>query len=211
MPSIHSSAFSKNMGATTATDSPKLREFTVGEPDDMPPSGSNFEPQSLPAGYELSPAEREELVRLRKERFAGGVPKIGDHAKKRIEILANIGRLTKTVEIEGISFSLRTLKLKEAREATLFAVSSSATNVEVGFEIRRQTLARSIFQIDGQDVETALGGTDFNLRLQLIDDMEDTIFDKLYSEFDMLRKEVQTKYGIANEQQAKEVVEDLKK
>lgn len=190
-----------------------LREFNVGAPDEF-----NSHTQPMPViqqvaqrdvGYELSAAEREELQRHRRQADKQG-PKMGDHAKKRVEILANIGRLTKDVEVEGITFGLRTLKTKETRDATM-SIFECKNDADAAFEIRRQTLARAINQIDGQEIELALGSDDFALKLSLIDDMEDTIVTKLYNSFNELRQEVRVKYGLETEAQAKEVVEDIKK
>ena len=185
-----------------------LREFNVGEPDDDQPTlNPMYRAAQPPPGYELSAAEREELQQRRR---GSKEEKMGDYAKKRIEILANIGRLTKNVDMEGITFSLRTLKTKEAR-ATTMSIFGCVNDVDASFEIRRQTLARAIYEIDGQPTETALGGDDFNLKLQLVDDMEDVTINKLYNEFNTLRNEVQTKYGLQTEQEVKEVLEDIKK
>jgi len=194
----------------TAEPQTKLREFNVGDPDEMP-SIPVTQPTYLQnsQGYELSPAERDELQKLRQETIANK-NKVGGHAKQRIELLANIGRLFKDVEIDGIVFSLRTLKAKESREAML-SIFKCTNDADAAFEIRRQTLARAIFKIDGQDIESTLGGADFDLKLGLVDDMEETIITKLYNEFNELRHEVGVKYGIESETQAKEVAEDLKK
>jgi hypothetical protein len=198
----------------------KLREFNVGDPADMPniPMDYNM-PQDMPhhpgsapgraSGYELSPAEREELQRLRSENVNKG-SRVTDHAKKRIEILANLGRLTRQVEVDGISFSLRTLKGKEARETTM-SIFDCKNDIEASFEIRRQTLARAIYEIDGQPIELAVGGSSLEAKLALIDEMEDVAIIKLYNEFNELRNEVQVKYGLQSEKEVKEVVEDLKK
>ena len=202
----------------------KLREFSVGAPDDMSTMSqeelpmSDFNSHSAPPtvlqrpmapGYELSPAEREELQRYR-QKVASKEAKVSDHAKKRVEILANIGRLNKDVMIDGVLFSLRTLKSKEANE-TLMSVVSCANDVEASIEIRRQTLARAIYKIDEQDVDLALGGSDFYLKLNLVDNMEDAIINKLYNEFTILRQEARTKYGLQTEAEVKGVVEDIKK
>jgi hypothetical protein len=184
----------------------QLREFNVGEPEEYA-SVNPYMQQQAP-GYELSAAEREELQQYRRE--TNKEVKIGDHAKKRIEILAGIGRLTRAVEIEGIQFVLRSLKAKEARECTM-SIFDCTNDVDASFEIRRQTLARAIFEVDGQPLDAAIGGADFALKLKLIDDMEDVTIIRLYNEFNELRNEVQTKYGLKSEQEVKEVLEDIKK
>ncbi len=197
-----SSSFKKSPEPRT-----QLREFNVGEPDE-PSVNPVFNAQRQAPGYELSAAEREELQRYRRD--GNREEKVGDYAKKRIELLANIGRLTKTVEIDGITFALKTLKAKEARSITM-SIFSCVNDMDASFEIRRQTLAKAIYEIDGQTVEDTLGGDDFSLRLALIDDMEDATVIKLYNEFNELRNEVQTKYKLNTEQEVKEVIEDIKK
>jgi hypothetical protein len=189
---------------------PKMRQFDVGNPSEE--SHYDFEQvEVLPTrapGYELSAAEREEIQRMRRE--SAKEPRLGDHARKRIEILANIGRLSKDVDIDGIVFSLRTLKSKEAREATM-SIFKCSNDADAAYEIRRQTLAKAIYQIDGQEVEATLGGDDFALKLQLVDDMEDTVVNKLYNEYNALRQEIRTKFGLDTDEQVKAVVDDIKK
>ena len=193
------SSFKKN----TTESHTKLREFNVGEPEE-----SNMPDTQYAPGYELSPSEREELQRYRQDMKQ--MPRIGEHAKTRIEILANIGRSTREAEIDGITFGLRTLKSREAREATM-SIFGCANDVDASFEIRRQTLARAIYEIDGQSMEFAVGSNNLDSKLQVIDGMEDVMIVKLYNEFNMLRNEVQTKYGLQTEKEVKAVAEDIKK
>lgn len=191
----------------------KLREFNVGIPQNDafdPHAPEMFEEQPPLVRKELTAAEREELQKLRREQI-NNAAKITDHAKKRTELLANIGRLTKDVEIEGYIFSLRTLKTKEAREATL-SIFNCANDAEAAFELRKQSLARSLYQINGQPLDLILGGVGLEHRLNFIEEeLEDTIMNKLYNEFLNLRQESRDKYGVQTEEEVKEVMEDLKK
>lgn len=182
----------------------KMREFNVGEFEENTPAEFMH---ASPAGYELSVAEREELQKYRQVSKHTG---IGEHAKKRVEILANIGRLTKDVEVEGIIFSLKTLKAKEAKEV-MVSLANCISEADAAFELRRQTLARAIYQIDHQDIDLALGGNTLQLKLDLIDDMEDAIVSKLSDEYSALRKVVRDKYNLETEAQVKEVADDIKK
>lgn len=189
-------------------NSNKFHEFNVD--DESPAFAGHVLPYEAPPqpARELSPAEREELNKARQRSASGHM--IGEYAKKRLELLTNIGRLTKNVTVGGITFSLRTLKTKEARE-TAISIFQCVNDVDAAYEIQRQSLARAIYQIDGQDIEAALGGSDFSLKLGLIDSMEDVVINKLYDEFNLLKNEVKSKFTLENEQQVKEVVEDLKK
>lgn len=188
----------------------QLREFNVGDSEEHTPLNvmhmQNMQQQA--PGYDLSAAERDELQQYR--RGVSKETKMSDHAKKRVEILANIGRLTRNVDIDGIQFALRSLKAREARETTM-SIFACVNDVDASFEIRRQTLARAIYEIDGQSLDVALGGSDFALKLKLIDDMEDVTIIRLYNEFNELRNEIQTRYGLQSEKEVKEVLEDIKK
>jgi hypothetical protein len=180
-----------------------LREFTVGPPEDF--ENQNQDP-------DMSQTDLENAVREARRQKLANANKIGDAAKKRIEILANIGRLTKDVNIGGFSFSLRTLKSKETREAALATFSTAVTNLEASYEARRQQLARSIFKIDGEEIEAIIGGNTLEDKMKFIEDeLEDVVVEKLWNEFVSLKEESKTKYGINTVKEAEEVSEDLKK
>lgn len=192
-----------------------MREFNIA-PEEQQVSGSrsvNYSfgpPQEDPQGMSLQQAElaREEA---RKQKLAEQ-NKITDNAKKRIELLGDIGRTTREVNIGGFSFSLRTLKSKETREAALATFSTSITQLEASYEARKQQLARSIFRIDGEDVEMVLGTKNVEDVMKFIEnDLEELVVEKLWIEFMALKDEARTKYGITTAKEAEEVAEDLKK
>lgn len=214
MSGFESSSFKKN---SPPTQGKPLREFTVGPPEDF----ENVNPYVRhqmdaspphPGQQEISPAEYENAVREARKQKLANANKIGDAAKKRIEILANIGRLTRDVEIGGFSFSLRTLKSKETREAALATFSVALTQIEASYEARKQQLARSIFKIDGEDIEVIIGSNNLDDKIKFIDDnLEDIVVEKLWNEFILLKEESKEKYGINTVKEAEEVSEDLKK
>lgn len=191
----------------------QLRQFDVGSEEffgpeqDLPVEAQQNMHKAPSAPRTLSTEERQAYTRARKNPLE---EKLGDYGRKRIEILANIGRLSKTVEIEGVLFTLRTLKNKEVRETTL-SIFKCINDIDAHYEFRRQILARSIYQIDTVDIESHVGGSDLELRLEMIDEMEDVTVSKLFTEYNALKQEVQTKYGLATDQQVKEVVADIKK
>lgn len=189
--------------------SSQVKQYTVGSPDENQPfsvSPDGFLNNQTPR--ELSPEERQELARFRSTANQPG--KLTDYAKKRAEILANIGRNTKDIAAEGVVFSLKTLKTKETREATL-PMFKCQNDIDAGFEIRRQTLARSIFAIDGQEISLIVGGDDLELRLELIDELEESLISTLYKAHLDLKQETLDKFFPKNEIETKGVLEDLKK
>ena len=199
MATFSSSPFSKTVQA------PQMREFNVGDPTDAGNSQQQAQSQ-----LDVEKSIRD--ARAAKQHEMANGPRIDPDAKKRIEILANIGRMTRDVKMGEHTFTIRTLKAKEAREAALATFSSVETQLEASYEARRQQLARSIFQIDGHAVSDVIGTTDLEGTLAWIDNnLEDIVVNKLFSEFNSLKEEAQTKYGIASAEEAKEVVEELKK
>lgn len=187
-----------------------LKQFDVGAEEFFGPEQnlpSEIQHKAPSAPRTLTPEERQAYTRSRNNPSG---EKLGDYGRKRIEILANIGYLSRMVEIEGVSFALRTLKNKEVRETTL-SIFKCINDIDAHYEFRRQTLARSIYQIDNVDVESHVGGSEIELRLEMIDEMEDVTVSKLFTEYNALKQEVQTKYGLATDEQVKEVVADIKK
>lgn len=202
MSGFESSSFKKN----APTNQRPLREFTVGPPEDF--ENTNPYAQST----EMSQDDLEAAVREARRQKLANANKIGDAAKKRIELLADIGRLSKDINIGGYSFSLRTLKAKETREAALATFATSVTQLEASYEARKQQLARSIFKIDGEDVEAIIGSNSLDDKMKFIEDnLEDVVVEKLWTEFVALKEEAKEKYGINSVKDAEEVSEDLKK
>jgi hypothetical protein len=96
------------------------------------------------------------------------------------------------------------------REAIMAAAEFDGT-VQSPFEIRRQLLARSLVQVAGLDVAQFVGSNELGARLELIDDLDEALLNRLYDEYLEMVRESREKYTIKSEQDAKEVVEDLKK
>jgi hypothetical protein len=187
-----------------------LREFNVGMPED------NFNQQypehtAHQPTQEMSIQEMEQMARQAREEKFANMAKISDSAKKRIELLSDIGRLTKDVAVGGITFSIRTLKSKEMRDASFATFTETNTQLEASYEARKQQLARAIYQIDHQDIDFVIGSKDLDARFVLLDSLEETVIGSLWDEFIKLKEEARTKFGLSSDKDTKEVVEDLKK
>lgn len=213
MSGFESSSFKKNVPAGKP-----MREFTVGPPEfeqnqiTGSVSQQNFPNTGLGSVPQPSQEELEAQVREARRQKLANISRINDAAKQRIELLGDIGRLTKDVQIGGFSFSLRTLKAKEAKEAAIATFTTSVTQLEASYEARRQQLARSILKIDGEDIEVIIGSNRLEDKLSFIEEnLEDVVVEKLWSEFVVLKEEAKQKYGITSAKEAEEVVEDLKK
>lgn len=200
-----------------------MKTWTVGEPPTAAQSQMNGPRTFTSSGVDIQGqkssfdpialGELEQSVKDARREKATGEVKISQPGKTRLEILANIGRLTKDVEIGGITFSIRTLKSRETREVALSAFSPSFKNdLEVSYEMRRQQLARSIFKIDGHEIGLVLGNDSFEARMHWIDnDLEESVANKLFAEMQGLNDKARAQFEIKTDEQAKEVAEDLKK
>jgi len=186
---------------------PQNRPPQPNAPQTQPPPVQNFIQQGERS---LSQKEIEEYHRMRKEQLESN-SMISDYAKKRVEIITGTGSLTKDVDLDGHKFSLRTLKNKETKEAMMESIGASKNDMEAMYETRRQFLARSLFRIDDADIALVLGSSDLSTRLYFIDELEESVVDKLYVEFNNLRNEVRDKYTPKTSQEVKEVIEDIKK
>jgi len=160
-------------------------------------------------------AEMQAQVNQARKEKASGSEQLSLTKKKRFEFLANIGRAFKDVEIESednkVVFTLGTLKSKENKEITMLVLNSSQNDAEFMFESRRHILAKAIHKINGLEVSDCIGDDSFQSRLDMIDEMDEILIEKLNSEYTSLSNESKKKYGLINQEVAKEVVEDAKK
>ena len=177
-----------------------MRDFAArmgGGPDPMPPMSQEQ------AALEQQFQEAREAKRLGHER-------LGDGARRRIEMLIGMTRGQRTVQIENNAYVLRTLRDKELSDAILRASAFDGT-VQSPFEIRKQLLARSLVQVAGMDVDQFVGSPELDARLAFIEEMDHYLLGRLYDEYLAMVKEARERYAIKNDTDAQEVVEDLKK
>lgn len=72
-------------------------------------------------------------------------------------------------------------------------------------------MARSLTQVAGVDIDQFLGSNSLETRLAFIEELDDFLINRLYDEYLLLRKDAMSKYAINTADEAKEVMEDLKK
>lgn len=166
--------------------------------------------QPLPNTSDYNIADIEQEVRAAREAKKTGKERLNEGALRRINMLLGMTRSTREFSFMGNSFVLQTLKAKEMREAIMAAAEFAGT-VQEPFEIRRQFLARSLVQIASVEIEQFLGSTSLDAKLIFIEELDDALINRLYDEYLLLRKEAINKYAINTIDEAKEVMEDLKK
>lgn len=157
---------------------------------------------------DISDVERE--IRIAREAKRSGKERLNEGARRRIEMLIGMTRTTHTAEIEGNVFIFQTLKAKEMREA-IIAASEFDGSIESPFEIRKQLLARSLIEISGVPVEQFIGSARLEDKLLFIEELDEALLNRLYDEYIKLAREAKKKYSIKSDEEAQQVVEDLKK
>jgi hypothetical protein len=215
MPDFNSPNFNKKSTQPKPQTQQPLREFNVGLPEDGEDEIVN--PVILrqqAAQQKVSPAELEarmKAAREEKNEVLKHGTRITEHGKRRIELLSGIGRLTRDVQIGDTVFSLRTLKSQEFREAGMATLENVKNDYEAALESRKQQLIRSIYKIDGEDINMVLGDDTNESKLALIDSMEEIIVGRLWDELAAMKEEARTKYGMTTPKAVEEVSADLKK
>lgn len=157
---------------------------------------------------QLGETERE--MKAAREARRSGKERLNAGAKKRLEMLLGMTRSSREVILGENVFILQSLKSKELSDSYVSAAEFDGT-VQSPFQIRRNLLARSLVSISGIDFDQFIGSRDIEDKLFFIDEMDHELLNRLYDEYSILLKETQEKYSIKNVQDAKEVLEDLKK
>jgi len=166
--------------------------------------------QARSAVREMSVEEIEKSITDAKRAKATGKEKLGDTARKRIEILTGLGRLEREVEIEGVKFGLHSLKGRELREI-FAAIAPWDGTVELSFELRKQTLARSLHRVFDTDLDLYLGSDSLEARLAIVEEMDEAILSRLHTEYQLLVDEINQKYAIKTAQDGANLADSLKK
>jgi len=116
--------------------------------------------------------------------------------RKKLESIIFLGRLSKTIDVAGHKFEISTLTNKEQNDIVreLYSFNEGADL----FVIRTLTLANSLksvdsMKLDDMDVfseeEELTFKTKFHRRMAIIDNMQLSVVEKLYNEYNELLKE----------------------
>lgn len=149
----------------------------------------------------------ESIQQTRKAKIAA-TKKITSTAKERVEMLTGLGRCYDTVEFEGVTFSIRSLKSKETR-AVVNAANKGANASDSFFIARDHTLAYSIYEIDGEPISIVLGSDAVEDVIAFLEEMDESLPEYIHNGYlKMIKKK---KISITDKEDAKEVAEDIKK
>jgi len=187
----------RHMNEPPVFDEMAMREFQAQM---QPPMGSPVR--------EITDVEKNILAAKKAKRE--GKERLSEGAKRRIEMLIGMIRLSREVDIGGQMYKLQTLTSQELRDA-LVATAEFDGTVEFIFETRKQLLARSLVVVSGVEIEQFLHSRELEDKLYFIELLDHALLTRLYNEYLELAKEAQDKYSPKTDAQVKEVVEDLKK
>lgn len=198
-------------GPPMENDEPVVRRRPIPQvnADQIRDFQAKMQREEMPV-YEQDPAEVERQIRQSREDRRSGRERLDAGAKRRIEMLVGMTRITRSVDLEGHIFVLKSLRSKEMREALMYASEYDRT-IQSPFEIRKQLLARSIVQVAGVDIDQFLGTSDIEAKYDFIDLMDESLLNRLYNEYLALVREAGEKYAVKTEDDVKEIVKDLKK
>lgn len=196
-----------------------VKEFDITDESDMKAAGVDLNALNKALGSGINPFFEEssdshqienDIKNARDLRKNPAKERLSEGAKKRIELLINMSRLTREVDIEGNVYTFQSLLSKESREIWNDSISFDG-KVDFPFELRRQTLARSLTKIAGISIEDFIGSRNLEDKLLFLDELPDSLLLRLYQEYSVLVKETEQKFSIKTDKDAKEVVDDLKK
>lgn len=141
---------------------------------------------------------------------ATGKERLSDSARKRVELLCGMFSETRTVDVDGKIFVLRTLEGDEIKKC-LIAASEHVGTVALPFEHRKQYLAYSLTQVAGTEIELFLGDNSLEARLEFVSLLPEVLLGVLFTEYLTLVEETNRKYAVNSDAAAKEVAADIKK
>jgi hypothetical protein len=140
------------------------------------------------------------------------VDKVSPEAKRRIEVLSGLGRISDDVEVDGVKFTFQSIKTNERRDVykALFS-GEDETKLSLSYKNRVQILARALTHIDEQPADLMLGSESIEAKLYLFGELDDHVTDYLYKWYRKNIEEIgEGKYSLTPDE-VKEIGEELKK
>lgn len=127
--------------------------------------------------------------------------------------MTGLGRQTDEFAFDNVSFKIQTLKAGELKEISK-SLDVGMKNLDLAFEVRAQTLARSLVAINGYPVGQVLGEDTIDARLALINELDENAIAFINRKYEAMVTNAKKKFGldvVASDEIAKEVAEDIKK
>lgn len=179
----------------------QMREFEV-------PDESGYESNSIEYNQEELLRKEREFKEAKERKL--GKERLSEGAKKRLEMLLGMTRTIRTVKIGEMQIVFQSLKSKEMKEAILES-SKFDNTLQAPYEIRKNLLARSIVSIEGVEFSQFVSSDSLETKLSFIDELDDAFLSRLFEEYLKTAEEAKNKFSIKNNEDANNVIEDLKK
>lgn len=200
------------------------RNFVVE--DESKGSQRTLAPDQIPQDRLINPSVAQGLRRQAMEQQEQIEQRAFLEAQRRVELITGLGRKTKDVTVENITFTLRSLKAFE--QNSLAQVVAKQTRVQLGdgklgftpegmYNIKTEALSHSLYLVDGQPVEIVLGTVNnpyeeqVAARKDLITEMDGELTDYLFLHFERLSAETRDGYAPKTTEEVKEVVDTIRK
>ena len=203
-------------------EKPTNRNFIVEDESDNKVLKQN----QIPKERLINPSVAQGLRRQAIDQQEQIEQKILFEAQRRIELITGLGRKTKDITIENITFTLRSLKGFERNYLSQVIAKQSRIklgedkfgfNTEGMYNIKIEALSHSLYLIDGQPIEIILGTINqsyedqISARKDLIVAMDSELTDYLFSHFERLSAETRDGYAPKTTEEVKEVVDTIRK
>jgi hypothetical protein len=125
-----------------------------------------------------------EIQRIKEEQKK---EKINSVALSKLEFLLGISRKVVDVEVQGVVFTLKTLKNKEKQNIVLEAAKQESVLLQ-SFSVKDLTIAYSLFKINDELIDNIIG-SNINNKMEFIKEMDSNLVEKLWDEYIKLNKD----------------------
>lgn len=112
--------------------------------------------------------------------------KISATSRNILEVLTGIARLNDVVDVDGVKFSIRSLKTREMNAVVSASLAQDVDATQRMYLMRLHTLVRALYEIDGQDVNFVLGTEDLNAKMEILEEFDEALIIVLYDRYNKM-------------------------
>ena len=200
MSEINSPLGRRNMAMAASR---QQRVLTVPNGDDPTPTEQNEVQQFTSDAFKVDEYEAVRKAAMENKK------RITSSGRERIELLANLGRAKRDVDVDGMIFTIQSLKTGEIRDVIQICMPIE-DKFESYFETRAQTLARAITAIGDAPIGLVLGNDDPATVMSWLDSMDEGVVEFLHKNYLDLIDKHKDKFKLDVKNVA-EVSEEIKK
>lgn len=162
------------------------------------------EPESVPI-QQRSP----EGFRGMPMRRSQALERISPEAKRRIQVLAGLGKISDDYDFMGTKYTFRSLSTLEGQNIFAELFDGPRDQITVSYKIRISTLSHALTHIDDQPAELVLGSEDLEIKRYLFEELGEEVTEHMWKWYQ--ENIVSVTKGKLSKENAKELAEDVKK